>query len=186
MFRNFRQRVECANTPPVKFIPHFAALSAALSLAACTSAPQLATLEHVATPGGSAQATQRGALVVYSAYEVGPPSPNDFDSDHRHHTDYEIRDQAGSLVTKVRNRASAFGENPATLPLPVGQYQLTARSNGFGYVVVPVTVVAARATILHLEDGGPPTRAPLPPEYDLVRVASGRVVGWAEITADRY
>ena len=151
----------------------------------CATTPRSATLVHV-NPGAQAPVAQsgRGTLMVFSAFEVRPPSPTEGDSEVRHYSDYEVKDSAGALVAKVKNRADALGESPATLALAPGQYRVTARANGFGDVEVPVAITAARLTVLHLEAGPKPTGPTTPADYDLVRISGGRVVGWGVFTAE--
>jgi hypothetical protein len=43
--------------------------------------------------------------------------------------------------------------------LPAGQYLVTARASGYGYVTVPVVIAADRNTIVHLETGSPDSAA---------------------------
>lgn len=156
------------------------------AFAACVQAPSSTTLEHV-SPAASALAStanEAATLVVYSAFEVGPGSPNDLDADHRHHTDYEVRDAAGTTVTRVRNRATTFGEAPANVTLRPGAYQVVARSNGFGYVTVPITLTPARVFVLHLEGEPSPTGTANVGGYDLVRLPGGQVAGWSMVATN--
>lgn len=170
----------------MKFAPILPTSLLVIGFAGCATGTQPGTVQRVDSPARVVEAAaERGTLVVYSAFEVGPPSPTEVDGDHRHHTDYEVKDAAGALVARVKNRAGAFGESPVRLPLPTGQYQVVARSNGSGYVTIPVAVAPARVTTLHLEAEVRPTGASAPAEYDLVRIASGRVVGWSTVADER-
>ncbi len=171
----------------MKISATFVAPVLASLLAGCAQTTTPATLTHVKTAPEATSAREaqvkEGALIVFSAYEVGPPSLTEIDADMRYHTDYEVQNSQGQLVAKVKNRASAFGESPATVRLPVGSYQVLARANGSGRVAIPLVVTSGRTTVLHLEEGGKPTGAAAPLEYDEVRIPGGRVVGWGMVTA---
>lgn len=159
--------------------PLLALLLASLATG-CAQASVPATLEHVGPASNAAPAAgNSGNLIVYSAYETGAPSPTEIDTEVRHHSDYEIRHVDGQLVTKVKNRAAAFGDSPATVSLPPGNYQLVVRSNGSGLLTLPLTVAAQRVTALHLEGTVTPPASSAPTGYDAIRTTSGKVVGWA-------
>jgi hypothetical protein len=67
--------------------------------------------------------------------------------------------------------------------LPAGTYRIIAQANGYGFVTVPVTVVAGHETILHLEGGD---RWPNPRAFNqsnAVRLPDGEVVGWKSAVA---
>lgn len=160
-----------------------AALSAGL-VTGCAQSPRPATLEHVPAAASAPVArADAGALVVYSAFEVNPPPVQETGMDLRHHTAYDVRDAAGALVTHVDNHAAAFGESPAQVALPAGRYQITARSSGFASVVLPVTILPGRTLVLHLEGEAQPTGTTADAGYDVVRLASGQIVGWGRVVA---
>ena len=62
------------------------------------------------------------------------------------------------------------------MTLPAGQYRITARANGYGYVTVPVVIAANRNTIVHLETDSPNSAAFN--QTNAVRLPGGEIVGW--------
>ncbi len=155
---------------------------AAIFVAGCaSSAPALALApvgppQHAPTP-----ASAQGTLLVYSAFNTGVPSPN-LPDDIRQHSDYELRSPDGRLLQVVSNHAGFQSEDPAPVPLPAGNYRITARANGYGLVNVPVVIAANQVTTVHLEGGAAwPDQAALN-TANSVRLPHGEVVGWKAVT----
>jgi hypothetical protein len=116
-----------------------------------------------------------GQLVVYSALEDVDPGSSRFPT----HAAYNIYDADGKLVRHVDNRSGSFYENPATVPLPAGKYQVKARATNHGVVSVPVAIVEGETTTLDLDashfNQHKPTGA-----GQWVRLPSGEVIGMRE------
>jgi hypothetical protein len=70
-------------------------------------------------------------------------------------------------------------EAPQPVSLPSGNYQVIARSAGFGRVHVPVLIGAGQTTEVHLEGKGSWKPQTLPPDQTaLVRLPDDEIVGW--------
>ena len=67
--------------------------------------------------------------------------------------------------------------NPVTLPLPVGEYQVSSFVPGLGQTTVPVHIKTGRTTTLHL-DGSANRPKKLVPAENLVKLPDGDVAGW--------
>lgn len=158
----------------------FVALFLAVFAAGCAQAAVPATLSHVGPATGAAPTTSgQGNLIVFSAYETGPTSPTEIDAEARHHSDYQIRRNDGQLVTSVKNRTTAFGDTPAAVNLAPGDYQLLVRSNGSGFIALPLTVTPDHTTTIHLEGTINPPSPVAATGYDAVRLSNGKIVGWS-------
>ena len=100
-----------------------------------------------------------GTLVVYSA-----PDPQAHFSGspyHAYYSDYQILSEQGNLIRKVTNDTGTVMEGPLEVSLPEGHYRVHARSNGRGWVTVPVIVESGKVTLLHLDCGEKHQRAKL-------------------------
>lgn len=150
------------------------ALGATL-LSGCASAPKVVLDQTVGpAPDRVRDQPRQGHLIVYSAREsllIGG------DPDHPQHTDYSIHSSSGQVIQHVRNRRSAFDEEPSVIHLPVGRYRVTAWASAYGLVSVPVIVKAQQTTVLYL-DGSTRPEGFRAGESDLVRLPNGEIVGW--------
>ena len=116
-----------------------------------------------------------GTLVVYSAYQAGA----DFDTRDAfrpEYSNYSILSADGKLLQKVINNSGTILQDPAPVKLPAGEYRVTARANGYGYVTVPVVIAANRNTVVHLETDSPGAAAFN--ETNAVRLPGGEIVGY--------
>jgi hypothetical protein len=100
-----------------------------------------------------------GTLVVYTA----PDPQAHFNSSpyHTYYSDYQILSEQGALIRKVTNDSGTVIEGPVEVSLPGGHYRVHARSNGFGWVTVPVAVEPGKVTLVHLDSGETTKRAKL-------------------------
>ncbi|HVU15802.1 MAG TPA: hypothetical protein VHD32_02680 [Candidatus Didemnitutus sp.] len=150
----------------------------------CAAAPAPLALGTVGpAPRGVAPVAATGTLVVFSAFETGVPgsfAPDDV----RHHGDYTLVDASGQKLRNVRNRAGGFGEDPLSLSLAPGTYEVRARANGFGAVRVKVVVAADRTTVLHLEGGASWPADSAFTADNAVRLPDGQVIGWKSDSPD--
>lgn len=85
--------------------------------------------------------------MVYSSLEVANAEGSDFPS----HSSYDIYDADGKLVRHVDNRSGPFYEDPATVLLSAGKYQINARATNHGIISVPVVIAEGETTILDLD-----------------------------------
>src|SRR5881409_3376651 len=76
-----------------------------------------------------------GGLTVYSALDLGTPGEPDNVS---YHSGYKIYSLDGKLLKYVNNKAGpTYIEDPVTVSLPSGRYNVVARAAAFGTVTVP-------------------------------------------------
>lgn len=160
---------------------HLARIVCALSVlvAGCATTRNNLTLDCVG-PQPSATATPNsteGTLVVYSAC-----LPNaDFDRRDNYrpeYSDYRILDAQGRPRQMVNNNTGTIFQGPIPVKLPPGQYRIVARANEYGYVSVPVQVVAGKITVVHLEGGSSWGNQPGFNATNSVRLPDGEVIGW--------
>jgi hypothetical protein len=119
-----------------------------------------------------------GALVVYSAYDTGAGYLNR-DSSEPVHSDYEILTRDGKPLRRVHNNSGSILQDPMTVNLPPGKYEVMAAANGYlEQVTIPVEIDAGRVTILHLEGGGFWPNAAAFNKTNEACLPDGMVVGW--------
>lgn len=118
-----------------------------------------------------------GSLIVYSARE----SAADFnarDSRRPEYSDYAILNATGGQLRRVRNNSGAIFQEPATVPLAPGNYQVVARANGYGLVTVPVVIQSGKITTMRLDRS---SREIGLDESQAVRLPNGEIVGWKSV-----
>jgi hypothetical protein len=118
-----------------------------------------------------------GTLVVYSAYKRNADFNNP-DPYHWEHSDFGIFSTDGKLLQKVHNISNNALRDVVPVALPPGRYNVVARANGYGYVTVPVMIVAQQNTILHLEGGGFWPDESAFNQTNAVRLPDGQIIGW--------
>jgi hypothetical protein len=127
-------------------------------------------------PQPTAAISTNGTLVVYSAYEDDVYSSSD--PYRPKYSDYRIFTADGRLLQRVHNNSGTILHDPVSLELQPGKYNVIARANGYGYVTVPVMIVARENTILHLEgDVSWPDESAFN-QTNAVRLPDGRIIGW--------
>ena len=148
-------------------------LIALVAAAGCATRPGIVLKETVGParphPG---RRKGEGELVVCSALEVA----NAADADHPAHSGYTICAPDGRLIREVDNRTGPFYQDPVTVALPVGSYEVKGRATNHGAVVVPVLIEEGRTTVVDLEGAMPP---PVPRQVgdQFVRLPDGQIVG---------
>jgi len=77
----------------------------------------------------------------------------------------------------IHNDVGGVTEDPRPVELQSGRYRIVARANGYGWVTVPVVIVAHRVTTIDLEGG---TQWPMDDALasNSVRFPDGRIAGW--------
>lgn len=118
-----------------------------------------------------------GTLTVFSAYKVNPDF-NSVDPNGREYSDYRILNADGNLIRRVHNVTDDYIQGPVPVDLPAGKYSVIARSNGYGYVTIPVMIETRQDTILHLDgnDSWPDESAFN--QINAVHLPDGQIVGW--------
>jgi hypothetical protein len=129
--------------------------------------------EAVGPPPGAHSYGKEGVLRVYSSTAV----VNDGGIQYLPHTSYRVYSTDGSFVKHVRNRTTATDQRPEMVKLPVGNYSVTATSEGMGVVKIPVTISGSQLTAVYL-DGSQVKETEGAEEKQLVRFPNGKVVGW--------
>ena len=125
----------------------------------------------------TAETSTDGILIVYSAYEANA----DFGSrnpDLPEYSDYKILTADGKLLQGVRNNSGTIFQDPVSVELPPGKYQVITRANGYGSVTVPVMIETRQSTVLHLEGGGFSSGESAFNQTNAVRLPDGRIIGW--------
>src|SRR6266536_5332327 len=90
-----------------------------------------------------------GGLTVYSALDIGTPGEAENVS---YHSGYKIYSLDGKMLKYVNNRVGlTYIEDPATVSLLPGRYNVVARAAAFGTVTVPVVIEAGKTTFVHLD-----------------------------------
>jgi hypothetical protein len=123
--------------------------------------------------------SMEGILMVYSAYEANA----DFNSrspgpDLPEYSDYKILTADGKPLQKVHNDSGTILQDPVSVELSPGKYQVIARANGYGTVTVPVTIETQQSTVLHLEgDGFWPDESAFS-QTNAVRLPDRQIIGW--------
>ncbi len=141
-------------------------------LSACTLQP--ITLAPVG-PGPFAQAATppgSGQLQVYTKTE----EYWDDDLSYFPHTDYQIYSATGKRLEQVWNHHDHEDEYPTLVTLQPGRYTVKAWAEGYGLVIVPISIQANLKTLVVLQPGWNPGQAV--PATDLVRMPNGYDVGW--------
>lgn len=118
-----------------------------------------------------------GTLTVYSAYEVNADF-NARDPNRPEYSDYKICRPDGMLLQRVHNNSGTILQGVVPVVLPAGKYQVEARANGYGFVIVPVIIKANQNTVLHLEGGGFWPDESVFNQTNAVRLPDGFIVGW--------
>jgi hypothetical protein len=111
--------------------------------------------------------------VVYSAWSSLGDSV-------QHRSRYTIRTEDGNFSKEIVNHLDTFDEGPIRVSLTPGSYQLTARATDYGSVLVPVVIKEGNITYVHL-DGAPHDDGIVVDGTDVIKLPSGKVVGWSTI-----
>lgn len=166
----------------MKRIAFYLCIVVAPALVSCASTRPVATLEPVGpAPAGvrGTEPAEKGILKVYSLKGVY----NDEGVHYHPHTAYTVYSSDQPRPKQVQNARAPYDEEPVSLKLPPGRYEIEALAEGYVRVRVPVIIEAGRLTTLHLEASQRPALAQRE-AADWVRLPSGGVVGHrAELAA---
>ena len=114
----------------------------------------------------------QGQLVVYTATEVNDPVTSYFPT----HSGYAIYTPDGQLVRRVDNRAGSFYQDPVSVSLPTGRYEVKGRATNSGEVMVPVIIGEKKTTVVDLQGTALPQHKPTG-AGQWVRLPNGQVIG---------
>ena len=159
---------------------HFLTLTVAAALVSgCASGKNGLVLNTVgpspAQPMGAD--STNGTLLVYTAYTRNA----DFagrDSRRPEYSDYKIASADGNLVLRVHNNAGTILQDPKSVELAPGKYNVFARVNGYGHLTIPVMIVGRQTTVLHLEGGDSWPNASAFNQANSVRLPDDQIIGW--------
>jgi hypothetical protein len=118
-----------------------------------------------------------GTLAVYSAYRRNADF-NARDPYRPEYSDYKIFFPDGRLQQSVHNNSGTILQDVVPVVLPAGKYQVKARANGYGFVIIPVVIKANQTTVLHLEGGGFWPDESGFNQTNAVRLPDGLIIGW--------
>jgi hypothetical protein len=128
-------------------------------------------------PQPAAANSTDGILMVYSAYEA-TADYNSRNPDLPEYSDYKIFPADGKPLQRVHNDSGTILQDPVSVELPPGKYQVIARANGYGTVTVPVMIETQQSTVLHLEGGGFWPDESAFNQTNAVRLPDGLIIGW--------
>jgi len=148
-------------------------------LSGCATGKNGLALDTVGPPPHqpTAASSTNGMLVVYSAIRRNADF-NALDPNRPEYSDYRIFTTDGKLIQRVHNNSGTILQDPVSLKLPPGKYNVIARANGYGYVTVPVIIETQQSTILHLEGGGSWPNESEFNQTNAVRLPDGQIIGW--------
>jgi len=159
------------------------AIAAGALLSGCATGKNGLALDTVGPPlpQPTAAISTNGTLVVYSAYEVNADF-NARDPNRPEYSDYKILTTDGKLLQRVHNNSGTILQDPVSVELQPGKYNVVARANGYGYLTIPVIIAAQQNTILHLEGGGSWPDESAFNQTNAVRLPDGQIIGWKVAT----
>jgi hypothetical protein len=159
------------------------AIVAGALLSGCATGKNGLALDTVGPPlpQPAAASSTNGALVVYSAYEVNADF-NARDPNRPEYSDYRIFTTNGKLLQRVHNNSGTILQDPVSVELQPGKYNVIARANGYGYVTIPIIIEAQQTTTLHLEGGDSWPDESAFNQTNAVRLPDGQIIGWKVAT----
>jgi hypothetical protein len=141
-------------------------------LAGCALTP--VTLDPVGpAPVKPAAYVPTGWLRVYTATDAHEIGDNTY---YYTHTGYRIYNENGQLWRYIPNHTGDMDESVANVQIPEGSYRISAQSEAYNLVSVPITIEAGKTTDVHLE-----TTWKVPSGVstnDVVYLPDGYPVGW--------
>jgi hypothetical protein len=119
-----------------------------------------------------------GWLKVFTATKTVP----DGETYDYPHTGYRIYTESGKLLKYVPNHFDDMDQSATLLKIPAGKYKVSARSEPYNMVIVPIVIQAGKTTYVHL---GAHWQAPSnTPTNEIVHLPDGRPVGWKSAVTD--
>jgi hypothetical protein len=113
--------------------------------------------------------------MVYSAFD--PHAHFNGSPYRRYHSDYTVFSEDGKLLQAIHNDVGGVTEDPKPAELHPGKYRIVARANGYGWVTVPVIIVAHSVTTVRLEGGSSGLKNEALANNS-VRLPDGEIAGW--------
>jgi hypothetical protein len=128
-------------------------------------------------PTTMSSTSTKGILLVYSAFRRNADF-NARDPYRQEYSDYDVFTADGALLQRVHNNSGTILQDAVQVELPPGKYTVKARANGYGFVSVPVIIIAQQSTVVHLEGGGFWPDESVFNQTNAVRLPDGLVIGW--------
>jgi hypothetical protein len=142
-------------------------------LAGCASTPVALDSIGPAPAKPSGEYVPTGWLRVYTATDAHEIGDNTY---YYTHTGYRIYSEDGRLWKYIPNHTGDMDESVANVQIPEGNYRISAQSEAYNFVSVPVIIRADKTTDIHLETTW---KAPAgTPTNELVYLPDGYPVGW--------
>lgn len=153
-------------------------------LGACTTVGPSIALDPVGPEPESVRMRREpveGSLLVYSTLEMQKQSCCDDYVEQR--SGYDVLTTTGAVFRHV---GSTGGQSPHIVMLAPGHYIVRALASNSRMVDVPVFIMRAETTVIHL-DGSALDGQSLGIADNFVRLPNGSIVGWREIaTSDNH
>jgi len=116
-------------------------------LVGCASTPIMLDSVGPAPAKSAAEHVPTGYLRVYTATDAHAIAENTY---YYTHTGYRIYTADGKLWKYVANHNGDMDESVANVRIPAGNYQISAQSEAYNLVCVPVVIHGAQTTEVHL------------------------------------
>jgi len=146
-------------------------------LAGCASTPVALNSVGPAPVRPAVEHVPTGWLRVYTATNAREIGDNTY---FYTHTGYHIYVEDGKLWKYIPNHTGDMDESVADVQIPEGNYRISAQSEAYNLVSVPVIIRAGKTTDIHLETTW---KAPVgTPTNELVYLPDGYPVGWSGIS----
>ncbi|HEY4415273.1 MAG TPA: hypothetical protein VGO57_06240 [Verrucomicrobiae bacterium] len=159
----------------------FSLLFAGVILTGCATGQRDLTLDPIGPAASQPSvASADGMLTVFSGFKVNA-NFNNPDPNRREYSNYKVYGNDGTLLQLVQNNSNGAPNSPATVSLAPGKYRIVARANGYGIVTVPVTIVAGKPTVIHLEGGYAWPNESAFNQMNAVRLPDGAIAGWRSL-----
>ncbi len=141
--------------------------------AGCASTPVALNSVGPAPAKPAGEYVPTGWLRVYTATDAHEIGDNTY---YYTHTGYHIYGEDGKLWKYIPNHTGDMDESVADVQIPEGNYKISAQSEAYNFVFVPVIIRAGKTTDIHLETTW---KAPAgTPTNELVYLPDGYPVGW--------
>ncbi len=141
--------------------------------AGCASTPVALNSVGPAPAKPAGEYVPTGWLRVYTATDAHEIGDNTY---YYTHTGYHIYGEDGKLWKYIPNHTGDMDESVADVQIPEGNYKISAQSEAYNFVSVPVIIRAGKTTDIHLETTW---KAPAgTPTNELVYLPDGYPVGW--------
>lgn len=141
-------------------------------LTGCSTTPVVLDPVGPPPPGATAPLHQ-GYLKVFTTTEAR----KDGEDTYYPHSGYHIYTASGVRWKYVPNRIDVTDESPMVVVIPVGNYKVVARADGYGRITVPIVINGGMLTEVNLETWNR-RKTSVSNEAAVVQLPNGYAVGW--------